>query len=123
MGRDQRRLRQAGDIPKALFGDVREIDENLHLVAGVTSFSPAARQAVAEIGRGGKLEGHAMAENVVAAPDRPERAQARRVQHLQKIQIVVDGLAALEMKHHRQRSAFDRRADFGGRLAQGHCAL
>ena len=64
-----------------------------------------------------------MAEDVVPAPDRSERAQARRVQHFQKMQIAVDGFGAFEMKHHRKRSALNRRTDLGGGLAKRHGAL
>ena len=120
MGRDQRRFGEAGDIPKALFGDVREIDENFHLVAGAHELFAGGGQAVAEIERGGKLEGDAMPEDVVAAPDRPQRSQARRVQHLEKVQIAVDGFGAFKVKNHRERPAFDRRAGFRRRLADRH---
>ena len=123
MRRDQRRFREARDIPKALFGDVREVDEDLHFVAGADELFTGRGQAVAGIGPAGKLERDAMAENVVPAPDRSERAQARRIQHLQKMQIAVDGFGAFEMKHHRQRSTLDRRMDLGGRLAKRDGAL
>ena len=102
MRRDQRCLREARDVPKALFGDVREVDQDLHLVAGADKLFAVFGQAVAEIGVGGKLKGNAMAKNVVPAPDRSERAQTCRMQQLQKVQVAVDGFAAFEMQDHRR---------------------
>ena len=50
------------------------------------------------IGAGGKVEGHAMAKGVRAAPDRAERAQTGGVEKVQQVQIGTDGLGALKMQ-------------------------
>jgi nucleoid DNA-binding protein len=54
---------------------------------------------------------------------RLQRAEARRVQHLEKVQIAIDGFGAFKVKHHRERCAVDRRARFRGRLADRHVPL
>src|ERR1700730_4245907 len=53
---------------------------------------PRSGKPGAGVGRGRTGERHAVAERVRPAPDRAERAQPRRVQHVQNLEIRVDRL-------------------------------
>jgi hypothetical protein len=57
------------------------------------------------------------------APHRSKRAQARRVQQFQKVQVAIDRFAAFEMQHHRETAPLDRRTNLRSRLAKRHGAL
>ena len=62
-----------------------------------TSRSPSSLSPGSDVGRGRKPEGHALAEDRRAAPDRAERAQAGAVKHVERVEIAVDRLGAFEM--------------------------
>ena len=51
------------------------------------------------VGVAGEAEGHAMAEDGRAAPDRAERAQAHRMAERQRVEIGVDRLGAFHVHH------------------------
>ena len=50
-------------------------------------------------------EGHAVAEDVVAAPHRSERAQAGGIEDFERREIGVDRLAAFHVQHRRELSS------------------
>ena len=78
---------------------MREIDENAEPVAFLHQRKTGVGEAGRRIGRHGVRERNAMAEDIVPAPDRAERAQAGGVKHVQRIEIGVDRLAAFHMQH------------------------
>ena len=108
---DQRRIADRGDVPEAAFVQMRQIDQNPQPVAGADQRLAELGQTGAGIGRRRTAERHAVAERIRPAPDRAERAQPRRIQHVQDLEIRVDGLGAFDMKHRRQHvigeAAFD----------------
>ena len=80
---DERRVGQRGDVPKALLVQMREVDQDPELVAGLDQRLALIGQARAGIRRAREAERNAVAENVRPAPDRAERAQARLVEHFE----------------------------------------
>ena len=64
-----------------------------------TSAKPASVRPGPVSGLIGKAKGTPCAEDVVAAPDRAERAQPRRIKHLQRGEILADRLAAFHVQH------------------------
>ena len=99
--RDERRVGERGDVPKTLLVQVRQVDEDLQLVADVDQRLALVGQAGAGVRRAREAERDAVPENVRPAPDQPERAQAGLVQHLQHLEVAVDRLGALEVQHGR----------------------
>ena len=75
-------------------------------------------------GEDGEGERHAVAEGVGAAPDRAERAQPGGVPELQRLEIGVDRLGALEVQDRdRGRAALDARVEVGDRAGDHDLAL
>jgi hypothetical protein len=122
MGRHQRRLRQPRHIPKTLLGDVRQVDQNLQVIAGADQPLAGRGETVAEIRPGREVKRHAMAEDVGPAPHRPDRPQPRRIENVEESELGVDGLRAFQMDHHGQRLALNGGPDFGGGGADRHRA-
>ncbi len=63
-----------------------------------------------------------MAENIVAAPHRTQRAQAGGVENLQRGQLRIDRLAAFHVQHGRELAVRHRRVDIGSCPADGPAA-
>jgi len=98
MSGDERRITDAGDIPKSLFVEMGEVDEDLKLVAGPDQGFSEIRQTRSGIGRRGTAERHAVSERVGPTPDRSERAKSSGMQDFEHLEILIDGLCAFNMK-------------------------
>ena len=123
VGSDERRGRERRHVPEALFGDVREVDENALFVAGAHQSLAGIGEARAEVGRVREAEGHAVAEDVGAAPDRPNGAEPGGVEHVEEVQVCVDGFGALDVEDGGKRAARHGGADVGGAAADGDRAV
>ncbi len=123
MGGDQRGGGELGDVPEAALGDVREVDEDALGVTGGDQALAGLGEAGAEIGRVREAERHAVAEDVGAAPDRADRAQARGIEHVEEVELLVDGLGAFDVEHGGDGAARHGGADVGGRAAHGELAV
>ena len=117
MGRDQRRRRDRRHVVEALGVEVREVDEDAQLVAGPDQLAPERRQPRPGVGVARIAERHAVPEDRRPAPDRPERAQPRRMQEMERIEIGPDRLGALHVHHRRDAVPGHGRADLRGRAA------
>ncbi|MNV21155.1 hypothetical protein D3C71_1120830 [compost metagenome] len=117
MGCHQRRIRYLGDIPETLLVHVRQVDHDFQFVAGLYQPLAGLRQAGADIRRRGETEGHAVSEDVRAAPDRSKRAKARFVENVKRIQISADRFRALDMEDGGESAFRHGIADIGGRAA------
>ena len=115
MGRDQRRLRQPGDVPKALLVEVREVDQDAELVAGAHQRPAEIGEAGAGIGRARELERHAVAEGVGPAPHQAERAQAGLIEDLERVEPGIDRLGALDVKDRGEHAALEAIPQLGDR--------
>ena len=62
-----------------------------------------------------------MPENVMAAPDRTERAKARRMKHVERGQIGANCLATFHVHHAGEDSLIHRGTDFRHRAADPPC--
>ena len=115
---DERLVGDVGHVPEAFFRDVRQIDHDAQPVA--FGHQPLARVGQARPGiRARRIgERHAMREDVVAAPHRPQRPQARRVEHLECRKIRIDRLAALHVEHRREDAVLHGGFDVGGVAAE-----
>ena len=111
--RDQRRIRDLGNVPKAALIEVRQIDQNPQPVAGADQRLAEIGQTGAGIGRGRTAERHAVAEHIRPAPHRPKRAQPRCVQHVKQFEIRIDCFGAFDMQHRRQRAVGEAAFDIG----------
>jgi len=83
-----------------------------------TSSKPAAGEPRTGVGRHRIGERHPMAEDVVAAPHRPERAKPRGVECFERIEIFVDRLAAFHMHDGCEHAVVHGLADIRRRTAE-----
>ena len=83
-----------------------------------TSAYSGVGQARAGVRRHRKGEGHAVREDVVAAPHRPQRPQAGCIEDLQRRKVGVDRLAALHMQHRSEYSVRRQRLAMSPELRQ-----
>ena len=79
----------------------------------VTSALPASVSPGPVSGDDGKVERDAMAEQVRPRPDQPERAQPGRVPGIERIEIGVDRLRALDVDLDREGAVRHRPLDVG----------
>ena len=112
MGRYKWSFRELCDIKESLFGNMREIDHDLQVVTSLDEAPARCSQAIAKIGAGGEVERHSAAKDVVSTPDRSERAQARGIENLKQMQILINRIRALEMKDHCEGMTIDCRLNF-----------
>jgi hypothetical protein len=101
---------------------VREVDQDPEPVALGHETAAGPRQSVADVGRGGKVEGHALCERVRPAPDEADGAQPALVELREVPEVRLDRLGPLEMADRSERAAVQRRLDIGGRACQAHLA-
>jgi hypothetical protein len=106
-------------VAKPLFVEMRKIDHDAELVAGLDQSLAGIGQARSGVGRRRETERHAVAESVRAAPDDAERAQARRMQHVEHRQFGVDRLDAFNMEHRRDRPLRHRISHVASAAADG----
>ena len=64
-----------------------------------------------------------MAERIRPAPDRAERAQPRRVEHVEQLEVRVDRFGAFDMQHRRQHVFGEAAFDIAGSAADANAAL
>ena len=119
---DQRRIAKFGNVPETAFVEMRQIDQNPQLVAGADQRLAEIGQARADIGRRRTAERHAVAERIRPAPDRTERAQPRRVKHVQKLESRINRFGALDMQHRRQHVIGETALDIAGIAANADAA-
>ncbi len=123
MRRDQRRIAQRRDIPKTFFIEMRQVDHDAQPIADADQRFAEVGQAGAGIGRRRTAERHAVAEHIRPAPHRAERAQPRRVEHVEQIEIRIDRFGAFDMQHRRQYVIGNRTLDIAGGAAETNAAL
>ncbi|QTK82616.1 Hypothetical protein AT6N2_L1925 [Agrobacterium tumefaciens] len=99
MAGDQRLVSGLCHIPEAFFGNMREVDENAEAIAFLHQRKTGIGKTGRGVGRHGIGKRNAMAENIVPAPHRAERAQAGGIKHFQRVEIGADRLAAFHMQH------------------------
>ena len=101
---DQRRAVQPRDVPEAGLVEVAEVDRDAELRAAAHEPPPGGGEARAGVGRGGEHERDAVGERVRPAPHRPQRAQARGVPELERLERGVDRLGALVVHDRREHA-------------------
>ena len=94
----ERLVGDAGDVPDAGLGDVRDVNDDAEAVALPHQAETGLGEAGTGVGARGKGEGHAVAEGVGPAPNRAKRAQAGGVKHRQGVEVGVECLAALHVE-------------------------
>ena len=99
MARDERPGCERRDVPESPLGEVAQVDEDPQLRAPLHEALPGGGEAGPGIGRGGEHERHAGGEVVRPAPDRAEHAEPRGVPGVERLEIRVDRLGALEAEH------------------------
>ena len=112
---DERRIRDLGHIPEALLVEMREIDHDLAPVAGADQVTPEIGQPGTGVRTGRVAEGDAVAEDVRAAPDRPNRSKSATIQHIEHEKVRVDTFRAFDVQDGREGSVLDAGADVGSR--------
>ena len=95
-----------------------QIDQYAQPVAGLHQPHPGPGQARPGIGRSGKVERHAMAKDVLTAPDRAEAAQPGGMKDMQLIQPRANALASLQMQDRGNRPRAAGGFDFGRAVAK-----
>lgn len=113
----QRRLGMACHVPEAGFVKVRKVDHDIQRIATPDEGKPVIGQAIADIWRRREPKRHPFAEDRRAAPDRADRAQAGRMQHIEHVQVGVDRFGAFNMKDRRQLSLLEGRSYVGHAFA------
>lgn len=96
---DQRGAGARGRVPEAPFVDVGEIHHDPEFIAGPHQFPPGVAQPRARVGGVGKPEGDARGKRVGPTPDDSQGTQPGLVKDLQGIQLGIDGLGPLKVKH------------------------
>ena len=96
---DQRRVAELGDVPEALFVEMRKVDQDLQPVAGANQLLAEIGQARPGVGRRRTAKRHAVPERVRPAPHRAERAQPGLMQHIEGLELRVDRLRAFDMQN------------------------
>jgi hypothetical protein len=120
---DQRRAVHPRDVPEARLVEVAEVDRDAELRAPAHETPTGRRQPGTGVGRAGEQERDAVGERVRAAPHRPERAQARRVPELERLQRRVDRLGALVVDDRREHAVRARRVEVGDRAHDPQVAV
>ncbi len=120
MAGDERCRRELGHVPEAPLVQVRQIDHDAQRVAATDERLAGFREPRADVGRAGIPEGHPMRESVRAAPDGTDRAQARGMKDLERIEARVDGLGPLDVEHDGQGFLGHRGPNLGNRLTEAH---
>jgi hypothetical protein len=111
---DQRPGVELGDVPEAGGVEMAEVDRDAELTAAAHQPLAGLGEPRPGVGRRRELERDAVRERVRAAPDEPERAQAGRVPDLERIEVGVDRLRALEVEHDAERLAGQAGVEVGG---------
>ena len=95
------------DVLEPFQGDVAGVQHDPQRAAPRGQTLAIVGQARALIRITEVAKGHAVAKDVVARPDRPQRPQADTMQHIQRQQIGVDAICALQMQDTGQRIAHE----------------
>jgi hypothetical protein len=95
---DQRRIGQSRHIPEALLIEMGQVDHDPQAIACSHQILPGGGQSRAGIRRAGPGKWNAVAEDVGAAPDKPERAKTTAVKLLQVEQVCIDGVGAFHVQ-------------------------
>ena len=117
MGCHQRCRRKSGNVAEAGLIHMRQVDQDAKLVAAFHKPLAGLCQAGADIWAGRIAEGHAMAEDGAAAPDRTNGAQPQIMQPVQHDEVRIDGLRAFEMHDGRDDPVIHCRPDISDRRA------
>ena len=117
---DQRRVAELGDVPEALFVEMRKVDQDLQPVAGANQLLAEIGQARPDVGRRRTAKRHAVPERVRPAPHRAERAQPGLMQHVEGLELRIDRLRAFDMQNGGQHAVIDAMADVLHRAADAH---
>ncbi|MGC3974953.1 MAG: hypothetical protein QM771_11290 [Nitrospira sp.] len=97
------------DVAKTLLVEMRQVDHDLQLIAGLDQRLAGIGEARPGVGRGGEAERHAIAEGVGPAPDDAQRTQPGGMKHVEHGKPGIDRLDALDMEHGRDRALGHRR--------------
>src|SRR6266567_4049360 len=99
VGCDQRGCGEAGNIPEALFIDVRKVKHDAQPVAGTNQVPSSRCQTWPGVRRVREFERDAVSKGIGTAPDNAKRAQSCLVEHLKGIEVCIDCLSPLEVKN------------------------
>ena len=113
MGRDQRRVRKCRDIVETCLIQMAEIQHDTQRVARPHKPLSGITQPRPGIGRARKPERDTMTEDRRARPDGPERAQAKRVKDMKRVETGIDRLGPLHMHDTGDDAVAARALDLG----------
>src|SRR5437868_11920679 len=112
VGCDEWSCGEASDIPEALFINVGKVKQDAQPVAGTNQIASRRSQTRSRVRRVREFEGDAMSKGVGATPDNAKRAQPCLVEHLESIEVWIDGLSPLEVKNDSQYALLEAVYEF-----------
>src|SRR6266567_6783388 len=112
MGCDEWSRGEACNIPEALFIDVGKVKQDAQPVAGTNQIASRRSQTWSRVRRVREFEGDAVSKGVGATPDNAKRAQSCLVEHLDALEVWIDGLSPLEVKNDSQDALLEAVHEF-----------